>query len=162
MADELRQFEAVLGAIGKLPLGEDESGNLDGAKCPSCGWSGFAKISDVYHESSVRVHAEPENADVKREIGMSDNEIVRKFAPPKRKSVVPTLAIAVVILGGVAYETYRRYGDNLGTIAILVAVVALATITLMTLRKNSDTYFYSRKRWNKLYRCRKCGQVIAA
>ena len=161
MADEeLRWIEAAMGAVSKLNVDETQH-DLEGARCPKCEASDFAKVADLYSDSVRRL----ENggaSDVVRDGGMTDIQIVEKFRPPRRKSAFGLTAVVAAVLGGGAFYTYRRYGDNLGQIAAVVAGVVTVVVLLTTIRRLSDQYYYRRKRWNSLFMCKRCGQLVAS
>lgn len=160
MPDGFREFEAVLGALSKMSTDETPSEDLVGARCPKCEASDFVKITDLYDEARRRVEdAEP--ADPALSGGMTDAQIVARFAPPQRKSANLRIAIAAVVLGGAAYAVYHWFGELPGELAAAGAVVLLAPVALTSIRKFSDDYYNRRARWRKLYMCRKCGQLIA-
>src|SRR5437868_4215270 len=91
MAGELDKFEAVFGAIARMT--GDESPALGDARCPKCHASDFVQVPDLYTEAVGRLEESPQSADEIRVGGMSDAQILRKFAPPQRGSalIVPIL-----------------------------------------------------------------------
>jgi hypothetical protein len=157
--DELRWIEAALGAVSKLNVDETQH-DLEGARCPKCNASNFVKVSDAYSESVGRLE-DGEDPNAIRDGGMTDAQIVAKFRPPRRKSAF-TLTVAVALIaGGGAYYTYRRFGDNAGQIAGMIAGVLTVIVLMTTIRRLSDQYYHRRTRWNKLFMCRQCGQIVA-
>jgi hypothetical protein len=159
--DRLRQVEAVLGAVSKITSG-DEGNELFDARCPKCNASDFAHLPDVYIDARGRLEDNPDQANVPREGGLTDAQIVEKFAPPQRKSaVVPTVAVGVVV-GGAAFYLYRRLGENAGLFAGIAAGIATIIVLLTSLRRTSDDYYARRKQWRSRYMCRRCGQVVEA
>jgi len=159
MKDNSEWLEKVMNAGA---LAGETAPDLRDARCPKCGASDFVAVSDLYSESVGRIEDAAEPSDVERVGGMTDAQIVREFTPPRRRSATGiTLAVAVP-LGAAAYWAYRRFGDNLGQVAIVVAIVVTIITLLTKLRSYSDRYYHDRQRWNRMYLCRKCGQRIAA
>jgi hypothetical protein len=159
--DELRWIEAALGAVSKLNADETQD-DLRGARCPKCNASNFARVSDLYAESVGRLEENPDSARTIRDGGMTDTQIVDKFRPPRRKTAAgPTLAVAIP-LGVAAFYLYRRFGDNVGQISAVVAGVVTMIVLLTSLRRLSDQYYHRRQRWNSLFMCRQCGQLVAS
>ena len=156
MADEEKWLEGVLGAAA----GEGPPPDMTNARCPKCNAQEFAKISELYTESIIRLEdGEPSN--VKRAGGLTDAQIVREFAPPTRGSAVVATAVVAVPLGAAAFYVYRKYGDNVGQIAAVAAIVITAGVFLTRMRAYSDKYYHARTRWNRMYMCRNCGQRVA-
>src|SRR5579885_3570437 len=120
MDEEIRKIEAVFGAISKIAAGDEPDTELTDARCPKCGASSFARVSDLHTESVVRLEVHPEESNVERVAGLSDLDIVRKFKPPRRKSAVTRVLLVGIPLGAGAYYVYRRFGDSLGQLAIVV------------------------------------------
>jgi len=161
MADEeLRWIEAALGAVSKLNVDETQP-DLEGARCPKCDASNFAKVSDLYSESVGRLEDGGDPTAV-RDGGMTDTQVVAKFRPPRRKSAFVLTAFVAAVVGGGAYYVYRRFGDNAGQVAAMVAGVVTVIVLMTTIRRLSDQYYHRRKRWNSLYMCRQCGQLVAS
>lgn len=159
--DELRWIEAALGAVSKLNADETQD-DLRGAHCPKCNASNFAKVSDLYSESVARLEQEPDSARTVRDGGMTDIQIVEKFRPPRRKTAAsPTLAVAIP-LGATTFYLYRRFGENVGQISAVVAGVVTVAVLMTSLRRLSDQYYHRRQRWNSLFMCRQCGQLVAS
>lgn len=162
MADDgLEKLEAVFGAINKIAAGDDHV-DLEDARCPKCDGTSFIQASDLYSEAVGRIEAHPDQARAVHVGGRSDIQIVEMLAPPRRKSAAPRVVVAALPLGGAAFFIYRRFGDSLGDLAIMVASVLTVIVLLTTMRRLSDQYYQARQRWNKLYMCRKCGQLIAS
>lgn len=159
--DELKWIEAALGAVSKLNADEDHDDMRD-ARCPKCDASSFVSISDLYAQSVGRLEKQPDSASTVRDGGMTDMQIVRKFAPPGRSSALGVTIAVAIPLGAGAFYSYRRFGENLGQIAIAVAAVVTVIVFMTSLRRYSDQYYHRRRRWNSLFMCRKCGQLVAS
>ena len=159
--DELKWIEAALGAVSKLNADEVQD-DLVGARCPKCEASDFVKVSDLYAESVGRLEEHPDSPPTVRDGGMTDMQIVRKFAPPRRSSALGITIAVAIPLGTAAFYSYRRFGDNIGQIAIAVAAVVTVIVFMTSLRRFSDQYYHRRRRWNSLFMCRKCGQLVAS
>ena len=160
--DEIRRIEAVFGAISRIAGGEEADSELRDARCPKCGKSDFARLSDIYSEAAGRLQDDPAEATAVRVAGFSDAQIVGKFRPPERKSPALTVALVAVPMGAVAAYLYTRFGEGLGQLAIGVAVVVTVIVLLTTLRRVSDDYYARRRRWSGLFICRHCGQVVTS
>jgi hypothetical protein len=162
MADEeLRWIEAALGAVSKLNADESHDG-LYGVRCPKCEASDFVSVSDLYAESVGRLEENPSAAGIVRDGGMTDIQIVEKFSPPRRKSAAGVTIAVALPLAAVAAYLYRRVGENVGQIALAVAIVVTAIVLMSSLRRLSDQYYHRRRRWNSLFLCRRCGQLVAS
>ncbi|HEX8945173.1 MAG TPA: hypothetical protein VF785_18705, partial [Gemmatimonadaceae bacterium] len=83
--DELERFEAILGAVSRSLSDEGNDDRLADARCPKCEASSFIRVSDLY-EDAVRRLSEGAAADVVREGGRTDSQIVARLAPPERRS----------------------------------------------------------------------------
>lgn len=160
--DEIRRIEAVFGAISRIAGGEEPESELRDARCPKCGKSDFARVSDIYSEAAGRLQDDPAEATVVRAAGLSDAQIVEKFRPPQRKSAALTVALVAIPMGAVAAYLYKRFGEGIGQLAIGVAIVVTVIVLLTTLRRASDDYYARRRRWNGLFMCRHCGQVVTS
>lgn len=158
--DELRQFEAVLGAIGKMTSDMDV-GSLVDAKCPKCGASDFVAVVDLFDIAARRAE-EGEPSNVPREGGLTDEQIMRKFAPPMKKGIALRVLIVAIPLLAAGGWIYHRYGDNAGEFALIGAGVLIIGWGLTSARKLSGDYYDRRARWRKTYLCRKCGQLVLA
>jgi hypothetical protein len=154
--DDSKWLEGVLGAAS----GEEPPPDMSDARCPKCRAQEFAKVSELYTESIIRIE-EGEPSDVKRVGGLTDAQIVRELAPPTRGSAVIATVIVAVPLGAAAYYIYRKYGDNLGQIAAVAAIVITVAVFLTRVRAYSDKHYHARTRWNRMYMCRNCGQRVA-
>lgn len=159
--DSLRQFEALLGAISNITEGKESEGLVD-ARCPQCNASDFAKVADLYDAAMMRFHINEGVDEVPRDAGLTDGEVLKRFAPPKPTRVAPRVVLVALIFGGAAGYAYKRFGESVGMIAILVAIVAVVFTLLTRMRAASDDYYNGRARWRKLYICRQCRQVVKA
>lgn len=158
--DGLERFEAMLGAISKITSGDE---GLVGARCPQCGASNFAKVSDLFDEARGRLEEQQDgSAGVVREGGMTDRQIVEKFRPPQRRSALGRAIAVAVPLSAVAFYLYRRFGETAGQFSAAAALIATAIVLMTSLRRLSDEYYSRRRRWNSLHMCRQCGQVVAS
>ncbi|HEY9227095.1 MAG TPA: hypothetical protein VIP11_10640, partial [Gemmatimonadaceae bacterium] len=135
--DKLSQFEAIFGAISKIASG-DEGGALLDARCPKCGASDFVEVVDLYSEAADRVAESPESAGVVHVGGLTDEEIVRRFAPPQRKSALVTPLFIAIPLAAAAFYVYRRFGETPGQFAGMGAGIITVAVLLTSLRKRSD------------------------
>lgn len=160
--DEIRRIEAVFGAISRIASGEEPESELRDARCPKCGKSDFARLSDTYSEAVGRLQEVPAEATVARIAGLSDAQLVEKFRPPERRSAALTVALVAVPMGAVAAFLYMRFGEGVGQLAIGVAIVVTVIVLMTTLRRVSDDYYARRRRWNGLFMCRHCGQVVTS
>lgn len=156
--DEIRKIEAILGAISNITSEHDEA-PLVGVRCPKCGWTSFAKVETVYDAAVARLedpHAEPST----RDTGLTDREIIRRFAPPTRRSAtIPTVILAVV-LGAGAVFVYNRFGDLPGQLSAIAAFVIVLIFFLTRTRALSDAYYDAARSWRHRYMCRKCGELV--
>jgi hypothetical protein len=158
--DNLRNIEAMLGAIANITSGREEDGTLIGTRCPKCEWTGFAKVESVYDAAMSRINWDKSDPNAKYEGGLTDEQIARRLAPPVRRSPLnATIPLAIVLAVGAVYA-WKRYGDVVGEAAAIAAVVITVMFLLTRARKLSDGYYAGRARWRKLYMCRKCGQLI--
>jgi hypothetical protein len=160
--DEIQRIEAVFGAISRIVGGEEPDSELRDARCPKCGKSDFARLSDIYSEAAGRLQEDPAKATLVRVAGFSDAQIVEKFRPPQRKSPALTVALVAVPVGAVAAYLYKRFGEGVGQLAIGVAIVVTVIVMLTTLRRASDDYYARRRRWSGLFMCRHCGQLVTS
>ena len=160
--DEIQRIEAVFGALSRITSGEEPDSGLSDARCPKCGQADFARVSDLYWEVVARFQEEPGNADVARIAGFSDRQLVARLSPPQKKSPALTVAIVAIPLGALAALAYLRLGDVVGQLAIGIAIVITVVVLLTTLRRVSDDYYDRRGRWNRLFICRNCGQLVSS
>jgi hypothetical protein len=148
----------MLGALSSL--GERESGLVD-ARCPKCNAADFAKVSDLFYDTVRRAEASGLRDDVPAgQGGMTDEQIIVKFKPPRRQSPLRRTIIAAIPIAVAAFLVYRRFGELGGEVALVASLVILITVFMTTARRLSDAYYDRKQRWNKLYMCRKCGQVV--
>jgi hypothetical protein len=157
--DGLGRFEAVLGAISKITAGEE---GLVGARCPKCNASDFAKASDLFDEARARLEDQSSEPSDARYAGMTDLQLIDKFRPPERRSALGRAIIVAVPLSAAAFYVYQRFGATVGQIAIGVALVTTVVVLMTRARRLSDEYYARRSRWNSLYMCRRCGQVVSS
>jgi len=160
--DDIERIEAVFGAISRIASGEEPDSGLHDARCPKCGGSNFARVSDLYSDAVTRLQTNPEEARVARIAGMSDLQVVAKLGPPRPKSAVMRVIAFGVPLIAIAVFVYRRFGDAIGEFAIAAAIVVMIVVGLTTVRRLSDEHYHRRKRWNSLFMCRQCGQLVAS
>jgi hypothetical protein len=157
--DELERFEAMLGALSSGLSGGGDDG-LTGARCPKCEASSFARVSELYDDAVRRLGEPGADADVDREGGRTDRQIVETLSPPRRRSARGTVIAVAVPLALTAAYLYRRFGDTVGQGSIVVAVVVTLIVFLTTLRRLSDQYYARRHEWSRLFMCRRCGQLV--
>lgn len=160
--DEIHRIEAVFGAISRIAAGEEPESELRDARCPKCGKSEFTRLSDIYSEAMGRLQENPADASVARIAGLSDEQIVAKFRPPQRKSAALAVALVALPMGAAAAFLYVRFGETIGQLAIGVTIVVSVIVLLTRLRRSSDDYYDRRRRWNGLFMCRHCGQVVTS
>jgi len=139
---------------------DSDKPDIRDARCPKCGAADFAQISDLYSDSLARVE-DGEPSPVAGVGGMTDAQIVREFAPPRRKSAPLTTLMVALPLAAAAFYLYRRFGGTIGQTAIIVAGIMTIATFLTRTRAYSDKYYHDRRRWNHLFMCRKCGQRVA-
>lgn len=156
--DEIRKIEAILGAISNI-TSEREEDPLVGVRCPKCGWTSFAKVEMVYDAAVARLD-DPDAEASTRDTALADREIVRRLAPPTRRSATtPTVAL-LVVLGAAAGYIYHRFGDLPGELSGIAAFVIVLMFFLTRTRALSDAYYNAARSWRHRYMCRKCGQVV--
>jgi hypothetical protein len=159
--DDIERIEAVFGAISKIATGEELETGLDDARCPKCGKSNFVRVSDLYSEAVGRIESDPANANVVHVGGMTDLRIVARLKPPRRKSAAGRVLVVAIPLGAASYYSYTRLGD-IGQLVIVASIVITVIVALTSLRRLSDEYYQARRRWNSLFMCRECGQLVAS
>ena len=141
--DGLAWFENVLGAASN-----DEQADMSDARCPKCNARDFVKIADLYIESLGRLE-EVGSSGAPREGGLTDGQIIKKFAPPRQQSaVVVALAVAVPLVA-IAFYVYRRFGEIPGQTSFVVAAVVTIMVLMTKARSLSDKYYHARRRWNR-------------
>jgi hypothetical protein len=159
--DELERFEAMLGALSSSLSGDGDDG-LTGARCPKCEASSFVRVSELYDDAVRRLGEPGADADVVREGGRTDRQIVERLSPPQRRSARGIVIAVAIPLAIVAFYLYRRFGDTVGQGSIVAAVVVLLIVFLTTLRRLSDEYYARRHEWSRLFMCRRCGQLVSS
>jgi hypothetical protein len=161
--DKLAWFEAALGAVSKVTSeGVDHDIGLVGARCPKCDASSFVGIADAFRASVGRLEEEPNAPPTPGDGGMTDLQIVERFRPPRRKGAAGVTVAAAIPLAVGTYYVYRRFGDLAAQGAGILTVVVTVIVLMTTLRRQSDKYYRARQRWNSLFMCRKCGQLVAS
>jgi hypothetical protein len=160
MQDKIDQFEAVFGAIARITSG-DENPALGDARCPSCRASDFVQVVDVFYEAAGQLEASPAAADKILVAGMTNEHIVRKLAPPERRSPLITPILVAIPLGLIALVVRSRFNPDAGLFTAVGAAVIVVGVLLTSLRKRSDEYYKARTMWRSLYMCRKCGQLVS-
>jgi hypothetical protein len=162
--DEIQRIEAVFGALSKIAAGESEApdAGLQDARCPKCGKSDFVRVSDLYSEVVARLQEDAADADAVRIAGLTDRQLVARLAPPQRRSAAFRVAMVAIPLGAIAAFAYLRLGDVIGQLAIGLAIVVTIVVLMTTLRRVSDEYYDRKARWNRLYMCRSCGQLVSS
>lgn len=159
--DEIQRIEAVFGALSKIAAGEEPDTELHDARCPRCGRSEFAHAADIYAEAVAHLTEEPD-ADVARVGGLTDRQLVARLRPPQRKSAALKVLAVAIPLGAAAAFAYLRLGEVIGQVAIGVAIVITVVVLMTTLRRVSDDYYDRKSRWNRLFICRNCGQLVSS
>ena len=91
---------------------------------------------------------------------MTDLQIVEKFAPPTRKSVVVLMIAVAIPLAAIVFLLYKRFGELVGQASGAAGVIALVMVLLTTMRRYGDEYYHARRRWRGLFMCRTCGQLV--
>ena len=148
-------FEKVLGGLG----GADEHVDMRDARCPKCNASDFVNVPDLYVEARVR---KEESAPAETHAGgITDDQILRKLGPPRRRSALGVALLVAVPLGAAAAYVFIRLGSVAGQFAAMAAAVITIIVLMTYLRRFSDAHFHARQRWNRLYMCRQCGQMVS-
>ena len=161
MPDKIDQFEAVFGAIAKITSG-DENPALADARCPKCRASDFVQVADLFYEAAGQIEASPDAADKILVAEMTNERIVKKFAPPERRSPLITPILVAIPLGLIALVVRRLFSPDAGLFTAVGAAVIVLGVLMTSLRKRSDEYYKARRLWQSLYMCRKCGQLVAS
>jgi hypothetical protein len=94
--------------------------------------------------------------------GMTNAYIVKKFAPPERRSPLITPILVAIPLGIIALVLRSRVSADAGLFTAVGAGVIVLGVLMTSVRKRSDEYYKARKLWQSLYMCRKCGQLVAS
>ena len=152
-SDESAFFEKMLG-------GANEHADMRDARCPKCNASDFVNMPDLYVEALGR--AEEGVPAVTHAGGVTDAQILRKFGPPRRRSALGVAAIVAIPLFAIAGYVFYRFGSVAGQTATVAAAVITIIVLMTYLRRFSDAHFLARQRWNRLYMCRQCGQIVGA
>lgn len=155
-ADQSNPFEAILGAL-RDP--DDTSPGLGDARCPNCHASDFVKASDLFAEA-VRHIETTGDASAAAPGGSTYGAVVEKFRPPRPRSVVGRAIVVALPLILVCVWVFRRFGSLAGQFASIAAAVITVIAVLTRIRQLSDDYYDRRQRWDRLYVCRRCGQVV--
>jgi hypothetical protein len=162
--DELARFEAMMGALSKSLAGDGagEDDALAGARCPKCEASSFVRVSELYDDAVRRLDEPGGGAETARQGGRTDLQIVERLGPPRRRSALRTVLVVGVPLGAVAFYVYRRFGGTIGQGSIVLTLIATLIVFLTTVRRLSDDYYKKRNQWNRLFMCRRCGQLVSS
>jgi hypothetical protein len=157
--DELGNFERVLGAFANI-MPDREEPVLTGVRCPKCDATNFAHAEGVYDAAASRLANGRSDPAAKPVGGLADEEIVRRLAPPRRRSPIAGALIVAALLGGGAFYVNQRFGKDAGFLAAIAAVVLTIVFLLTRARALSDGYYAERARYKKLFICRNCGQLV--
>ena len=157
-ADGFEGLEAMLGAIANL--GEKEPG-LGDARCPKCNASNFVQVSDLYYDTLRRAEAEGLSDSRPGQGGLSDERIIRRLGPPRRRSAISRGVLVAVPLAVASYVVYARFGELAGEFTVLGSIITTLIVFMTTMRRLSDQYYDQRHTWNHLYMCRECGQLVS-
>jgi len=161
MSNKIDQFEAVFGAIAKIASGDEDPALAD-ARCPKCRASDFVQVVDLFYEAAGQIEASPDAAGTVLVAGMTNEQIVKKFAPPARRSPLITPILVAIPFALIALWVRSRFGSDPGLFTAVGGGVVVLGVLLTSLRKSSDQYYAERQLWRKLYMCRKCGQLVAS
>ena len=157
--DGFEGLEAMIGAIANLG-GEKEPALAD-ARCPQCNAADFVQVSDLYYDTIRRAEREGLSESRPGQGGMSDERIIRKLRPPRRRSAISRALMVAVPAGLAAYLVYARFGEVAGEFGIMGAIVITLIAFMTRTRHLSDLYYEQRHTWDHLYICRKCGQLVS-
>jgi len=155
--DGLDGFEAMIGAFANL--GEREPG-LGDARCPKCDARDFVKVEELFDAAVRRSEIEGSVSTTPGIGGLSDEQVIVKFRPPRRKGATVRTIVITIPVAIAAFFVYRRFGEVAGEFAIAATLVTALMVFLTTTRRFSDQYYERRATWNKLFMCRRCGQVV--
>lgn len=161
MPNRIDQFEAVFGAIARITSGDEDPALAD-AQCPKCRASDFVQVADVFYEAVGQIEASPDAAGTVLVAGMTNEQIVKKFAPPGRRSPLITPILVAIPLAALALWIRGRFGADPGLYTAVGGAVIVLGVLMTSLRKSSDQHYAARQFWRKLYLCRKCGQLVAS
>lgn len=131
-------FESILGAL-RDP--EDASPAIEGARCPSCHASDFVKASDLYSENP-------------------EHEAFERVRPPRRRSATGRVVAVTLPLAAASFWAFTRFGGLAGQLVSIGSGVIVIVVALTSIRRLSDDYYERRQLWNRLYVCRRCGQLV--
>ncbi len=159
--DNLRKIEAAFDVVAKLTSGVEGGALLD-ARCPRCKGTDFTDLPDLYSAAFGRIDENPEAANTTAEGGMTNAQMLERFAPPQKKSPLPRVLLFAIPLGAGAAYVYQRFGPTPGQFAFMGAGVVTIVVLLTTLRRVSDDFYARRREWRRRYMCRKCGQLVEA
>ncbi|HTE47204.1 MAG TPA: hypothetical protein VK636_18285 [Gemmatimonadaceae bacterium] len=161
--DGLQWFEAAMGAVSKInvdaDVGDDE---LIGARCPKCEGSSFIKVSTLYGQAVGRLEDPSDAEPAGQQGGMTDLEIVAKLHPPRRSSAAGVTIAVAIPLAAIDLYVYKRVSEVAGQVCIVASAVVTVIVLLTTLRRFSDKFYHRRRRWNSLFLCRNCAQLVAS
>jgi hypothetical protein len=156
--DRLEWLHAAVNAVSKL---DSDDRGLGDARCPKCNASAFVNAADLYYESAARLEDAPNAPPEVRAGGMTDQQIVRRLRPPRRRSAIRPAALVALPLSAGAFYVFRRFGQSTGEFAFVAAFLVTLTVFMTWLRRYSDEYYDRRKRWRSLHVCGRCGQLVA-
>ncbi len=157
--DELRWLHAAANAMSGLDA--DDGGPLRDARCPKCNASTFVNGADLYYEAAGRLEEAPDAPAEIRVGGMTDDQIVRRLRPPRRKSALRIALLAALPFAAGGVYVLRRFGTDAGEFALVGGFIIVLIVFMARLRRYSDDYYDRRKRWRSLHVCAKCGQLVA-
>ena len=161
MPDKIDQFEAVFGAIAKITSG-DQNPVLVDARCPKCRASDFVQVADLFYEAAGQIEVSPDAAGTVLVAGLTNEQIVKKFRPPERRSPLITPILVAMPLALIALFVRNRFGADPGLFTAVGGGVIVLGVLMTSLRKSSDQYYAARRMWRSLYLCRKCGQLVTS
>src|SRR5262252_958674 len=157
--DRLEWLHAAVNAVSKLDTDDDHE--LRDARCPKCNASAFVSAADLYHESAGRLEEAPDAPAEVRAGGMTDQQIVRRLRPPRRRTALRPAALVALPLSVGAFYVFRRFGPGVGQLAFVADFLVTLTVFMTYLRRYSDEYYERRKKWRSLHVCSRCGQLVA-
>lgn len=155
-ADQPNPIEAILGAL-RDP--DDTNPGLGDARCPNCHASDFVKASDLFAEA-VRHIETTGDASSMGPGGSTYGALVDKVRPPRRRSAAVRAIVVAIPLALACVWVFRRFGSLAGQGAGMAAAVITVIAALTRTRQLSDDYYERRQRWDRLYMCRQCGQLV--